>query len=245
MHYFKRNIGDYHKKAGRLSMLEHGAYTLLMDACYDREKFPTLEQALDWCWARSVDEIAAVKFVLDKFFCLDGDLYMQKRIADEIDGYHQKSKINKQIALDREEAKRTERARMEHETCTNEHLTTNQEPLTKNQEPEDQKPCDQQAESPARETVPFEKIRKVYNEICVPTLSEALKLDDKRKRNIRKCWAMEIEGDRPFKSGDFWRQYFTDCLLDQHWVGNNDRGWKADIEFLTRETSVLKVLERA
>jgi len=29
MHYFKRNIGDYHKKAGRLSMLEHGAYTLL------------------------------------------------------------------------------------------------------------------------------------------------------------------------------------------------------------------------
>ena len=37
MHYYKRNIGDYHKKAGRLSMIEHGAYTLLIDACYDRE----------------------------------------------------------------------------------------------------------------------------------------------------------------------------------------------------------------
>jgi len=51
MHYFKRNIGDYHKKAGRLSMLEHGAYTLLMDACYDRERFPTMDEAIDWCWA--------------------------------------------------------------------------------------------------------------------------------------------------------------------------------------------------
>ena len=43
MHYFKRNIGDYHKKAGRLSMLEHGAYTLLIDSCYDRERFPTMD----------------------------------------------------------------------------------------------------------------------------------------------------------------------------------------------------------
>jgi uncharacterized protein YdaU (DUF1376 family) len=245
MHYFKRNIGDYHKKAGRLSMLEHGAYTLLMDACYDREKFPTLEEAFDWCWARSVDEIEAVKFVLDKFFCLDGGLYTQKRIADEIDGYHQKSKTNKQIALDREAAKRTLRERTEHETCTNEHLTTNQEPLTTNQEPEDQKHCDQQAESPEKERIPFEKIRMAYNEVCVPVLSEALKLDDKRKRNIRKCWAMEVSGEYPFRSGEFWRRYFTDCLKDPHWTGSNDRGWKADIEFLTRETTVLKVLERA
>ena len=42
MHYYKRNLGDYAKKAGRLSMLEHGSYTLLIDACYDRERFPTI-----------------------------------------------------------------------------------------------------------------------------------------------------------------------------------------------------------
>lgn len=245
MHYFKRNIGDYHKKAGRLSMLEHGAYTLLMDACYDREKFPTLEQALDWCWARSGDEIAAVTFVLEKFFYFDGQQYMQQRIADEIDRYHQNAKTNKQIALDREAAKRAERERNVHEACTDEHLTTNQEPLTTNQEQKDQKPCDPQAESPAREKIPFEKIRSIYNEVCTPVLPEALKLDEKRKRNIRKCWVMDIAGDQPFKSGDFWRQYFTDCLLDLHWTGNSPGGWKANIEFLTRETSVLKVLERA
>lgn len=151
MHYFKRNIGDYHKKAGRLSMLEHGAYTLLMDACYDREKFPTMEQAIDWCWARSDGEIAAVKFVLDKFFTLDGDQYTQQRIADEIDGYHQKSKVNKQIALDREAARRTKRERIENETCTDRHLTTNQEPLTTNQEPQ-KNIGDQQADAEQKPT---------------------------------------------------------------------------------------------
>ena len=77
MHYFKRNIGDYHKKAGRLSMLEHGAYTLLIDSCYDRERFPTMDEAIDWCWARTDEEIAAVRFVLGKFFELVEGRYVQ------------------------------------------------------------------------------------------------------------------------------------------------------------------------
>ena len=71
MHYYKRNIGDYAKKAGRLSMLEHGAYTLLLDACYDRERFPTLDEAIEWTWARTDAEIEAVKFVLARFFTLE------------------------------------------------------------------------------------------------------------------------------------------------------------------------------
>lgn len=142
MHYFKRNIGDYHKKAGRLSMLEHGAYTLLMDSCYDREKFPTEQEAIDWCWARSEAEINAVKFVLSKFFTLQGGIYVQQRIADEIEAFHAKSLKNQQIAIEREKAKRTKRAQDKHETCeehhvysTNEHLTTNHKPLTINTNP--------------------------------------------------------------------------------------------------------------
>lgn len=92
MHYFKRNIGDYHKKAGRLTMLQHGAYTLLLDACYDRETFPTLEQALDWCWASTDEEKDAVEFVLKKFFILENGLYIQHRIQDELEKYRRNSK---------------------------------------------------------------------------------------------------------------------------------------------------------
>ena len=85
MYYYKKNIGDYYKKTGRLSMLEHGAYTLLIDACYDREVFPTYEDALDWTWARSEAEEQAVKFVLTKFFTLKDGVYIQTRIQEEVE----------------------------------------------------------------------------------------------------------------------------------------------------------------
>jgi len=136
MHYFKRNIGDYHKKAGRLSMLEHGAYTLLIDSCYDRERFPSLDDAIEWTWAKTDEEIAAVKFVLSKFFLLQEGFFIQKRIIEEIENYHSNSATNKRIAQEREEKRRLKTARSVHEPYTNEHEPPpNQEPLTNNHKP--------------------------------------------------------------------------------------------------------------
>ena len=100
MHYYKRNLGDYAKKAGRLSMLQHGSYTLLLDACYDREEFPTLEQAIEWTWASTTEEVEAVTFVLRKFFVLEEGVYVQKRIQEELAVYQEKSGTNKRIAIE-------------------------------------------------------------------------------------------------------------------------------------------------
>jgi|TARA_R110000796_G_scaffold251207_1_gene382087 uncharacterized protein YdaU (DUF1376 family) len=134
MHYYKKNIGDYHKKAGRLSMLQHGSYTLLIDSCYDRERFPTIEEAIDWTWASSVEEIEAVKFVLNKFFILEDGVYIQNRIEEELNDYHQKALTNKRIAQERETNRKgndTKRVRSVYESPPNHKpLTINQEPLT-------------------------------------------------------------------------------------------------------------------
>ena len=138
MHYYKRNIGDYHKKAGRLTMLQHGAYTLLMDACYDREKFPTKEDAIEWLWANTPEEIAAIDFVLKKFFTEVDGVFVQFRIESELGNYTKNAETNKRIAIEREEKRRvksTKRTQTVDDSNTNRHLTTNQEPLTKNQEP--------------------------------------------------------------------------------------------------------------
>lgn len=132
MHWYKKDIGKYAKKAARLTMLQHGAYTILIDSCYDREQFPTLEQAIDWCWASSEDEIAAVKFVLNKFFTLDNDgVYTDADILLDLLGYKENANKNKAIALDREAKKRenktnrsinsTNRAQVVNDTSTNEH----------------------------------------------------------------------------------------------------------------------------
>jgi uncharacterized protein YdaU (DUF1376 family) len=115
-----------------------------MDACYDRERFPTEADAIDWCWASTPEEIAAVKFVLSKFFELVDGKYTQTRIQEEINDFHGKSETNRQIALEREEKRRNARnvlkeARNVNDPSPEQHepppnhkpLTTNQKPISK------------------------------------------------------------------------------------------------------------------
>jgi phage replication O-like protein O len=100
-----------------------------------------------------------------------------------------------------------------------------------------------QPDASKAERIPFSKIMDLYNRVCGDKLPRCLKLNEKRKRQIRNCWNLEINGAFPFRTGDFWEGYFNDCLTNRHWIGQNDSGWTADIEFLTRQDKVLKVLE--
>ena len=154
MHYYKKNLGDYYKKAGRLSILQHGVYTLLIDACYDRECFPTFDEAMDWTWAGTPDEVQAVEFVLKKFFTLEDGVYVQKRIKEELADYANQKAINsangkkggrpkkEQKDTDSEAEKthsvleETQSVNLETEKKPNqEPLTINHKPRTTNQEP--------------------------------------------------------------------------------------------------------------
>jgi len=136
VHYYKKNIGDYYKKAGRLTMLQHGSYTLLIDSCYDRERFPTLDDAISWCWASTDEEVDAIKFVLDKFFVLDDGVYKQNRIEEEINKYHKNAKINKRIAREREEKRRAAKKKKSKKRGRSvDEAPPNQEPPTKNHQP--------------------------------------------------------------------------------------------------------------
>lgn len=142
MHYYKRHLGDYAKKAGHLSMLEHGAFTLILDYYYDREQAPTKAEAIRYARARTPEEIAAVESVLDQFFELVGDRHHQNRCDEELSAYVAIVETNRRVALTRETTKRarsvhepsTKRARKAHALSTE--RSPNQEPLTKNQEPE-------------------------------------------------------------------------------------------------------------
>lgn len=142
MHYYKRNIGDYHKKAGRLSILEHGVYTLLLDACYDRERFPTLDEAMDWAWARTEEEEAAVRFVLKKFFTEIDGVYVQSHIQEELEAYKAKAEINARIAKEREEKRKVKKQSVHDEapsvndSCkSGDEAPPNHKPLTNNHKP--------------------------------------------------------------------------------------------------------------
>lgn len=111
-------------------------------------------------------------------------------------------------------------------------------------EPEQQGTPEPDQPVPAKaDRIPYSRIAEIYNTVCGEKLPKCLKLSTKRKNLIKGCWNLEINGVHPFRKGEFWTLYFTDCLTNKHWIGENDRGWTADIEFLTRQDKVLKVLE--
>jgi uncharacterized protein YdaU (DUF1376 family) len=86
MDYYRRYTGDYLKKTLRLSMVEDGAYTRLLDHYYTEEG--PLPKALDEVYkiarATKPAERDAVRAVLDKHFDLQHDGYHNERADEEL-----------------------------------------------------------------------------------------------------------------------------------------------------------------
>ena len=70
MHYYTHHLGDYAKDTGHLSLLEHGAYRVLLDWAYASERgLPESEEDIfRICRARSTKEEEAVRRVVLEFF---------------------------------------------------------------------------------------------------------------------------------------------------------------------------------
>ena len=113
MNYYEHHLGDYFKDAGHLSMIEHGAYRLLLDAYYIREA-PLPAEIKECCKlarASSKPERDAVAYVLREFFELRADGWHQDRADREIERYKDKQAKAKRSAEARWNApkKHTER----------------------------------------------------------------------------------------------------------------------------------------
>lgn len=194
-------------------MLQHGSYTLLIDACYDREQFPTLEEAIEWTWASTTEETEAVTFVLRKFFTLEGDVYVQNRVREEIEAYHGKAETNKRIAEDRERNKReastsgaktpTNRARVVNEA------PPNQEPLTINHKPKEKK-------SASALTIPG---------VDDDLMADFLKIRKAKKAPLTKTAIAGIKREAD-KAGLTMTEAITACV-ECNWQGFN-AGWYAE-----------------
>lgn len=84
VNYYSRHLGDYARDTAHLSLLEHGAYTLLLDRYYATERGIPDDQVHRLVRARTPAERAAVDSVLSEFFTLSDGLWINKRADAEI-----------------------------------------------------------------------------------------------------------------------------------------------------------------
>lgn len=97
MNYYKRHLGDYAKDAGHLTMLEHGAYNLLIDRYYSVERPIQIDEAMKVCRARSSAEREAVESVLREFFSECDSGFRHNRCDEEIAAYNEKANRNREL----------------------------------------------------------------------------------------------------------------------------------------------------
>jgi uncharacterized protein YdaU (DUF1376 family) len=84
MNYYERYCGDYQRDTAHLTLCEHGAFTMLLDAYYSTEKpLPSEHSSLyRICRAMSKVEQAAVRSVADEFFPIGEDGQRHNNRAD-------------------------------------------------------------------------------------------------------------------------------------------------------------------
>jgi uncharacterized protein YdaU (DUF1376 family) len=87
LNYYRRYVGDYLRDTPRLSVLEHGAYNLLLDYYYaDEQPLPTDRlEVYTMVRAMTPADRKAVDKVLDKYFQLGDDGWHNKRADHEIE----------------------------------------------------------------------------------------------------------------------------------------------------------------
>jgi len=87
MNYYRRYVGDYLRDTARLSMIEHGAYNLLLDYYYADEQPLPLDHDELYMMVRAMrpDDRRAIDKVLGIFFKAMPDGYHQKRVDHEIE----------------------------------------------------------------------------------------------------------------------------------------------------------------
>ena len=87
MNFYPRFIGDYQRDTSRLTMIDHGAYTLLLDDYYGTERPlpPDAPSLYHICRATTEAEREAVVRVADAFFPVASDgLRHHRRVDEEI-----------------------------------------------------------------------------------------------------------------------------------------------------------------
>lgn len=257
MNFYKRFVGDYARDTGHLSMLEHGAYNLLLDWYYANESPIPADKAYRIGKAGNKDERKAVDFVLAEFFTKSGESWVSGRCESEISKTSEKSTKASASANTRwSQYERNANASEPHMRSASLRNASQTPDSREDQErPTDLSPADANDDQPAvKEFIPAQQVADAYNEICGDIFPAVCKLTDKRRKAIRSRWLADANAEKDQARTNnlgYWRRYFAYCRNDINFfrqaasgeLHGAHAGWRPDFDFLMRESTWLGVKE--
>ena len=133
MHYYQFNIGDYAKSTKHLDPIEDLIYRRLLDIYYDTEKPISSDIKKTARLIGLKNNEKETQAILDEFFHLTKNGYIQKRAKKEIEHYAAKANTARVNGKKGGRPKKTQSVNLANPEITG--LKAKQEPITNNQEP--------------------------------------------------------------------------------------------------------------
>ena len=246
MHYYQFNIGDYLSHTKHLDAMEDLAYRRLLDLYYLHER--PLNSGIASV-ARQIgmrDHETEVKSVLEEFFNLSDDGWINQRADKEIKHFH--SKIDQASRAGKASAERRMSAR-----STDVQLTNNQEPITNNQ----LKPsiCPPDGELDLAKKLPVcdhKAVIELYHQ-NLPTMRRVEVWNETRAGYLRQRWrevAAELAQAQDITASDvlnWWGEFFQSVGKSKFLTGRvnskDGRAFVADLEWILKPSNFAKIVE--
>ena len=120
-----------------------------------------------------------------------------------------------------------------------------EKPILQAGKPEDKK-------TKTKTAAPVAEIVKAYNAVLGEVMPKAVELTDYRKREITARWKQLLGSLNPrgkirysgVEDGlHYWRGLFAKALENSHWCGDNDRNWRADLDWFMKPRNFTKLVE--
>ena len=266
VNYYERHLGDYARDTAHLSMLEHGAYGLLLDRYYATEAGIPADQAHRLARAKSPAERAAVDAVLTEFFTLSGGLWINSRADREVEKAQTKIEAARRNGKTGGRPKKNPEGTQQKPTglsLGSENGTQAKALQTPDTIEELSTPSVSHppavAGGKARPSVPcpYDAIVAAYHD-ALPSLPAVRLMGEPRKKAMRKVWGWVLgstkpDGSRRATTADealawfgayFARASDNDFLMGRGARSSEHAGWQCDIDFLLTDKGMRHVIEK-
>lgn len=251
--YMQFYVADYLADTAHLTTEEHGAYLLLLFSYWQTGK-PLKADRLASIARMSNERWTNVEQTLSEFFHVSKGTWTHFRVEADLEKVNTKSRNNSEAGKASARARALAKQALADSYSTN--VATNAERSfnharsrdtdTDTDTEQNQKPLSF-AEEPdpvlrKRDETPYADFLATYQRVCAGRLKPAEKLNDKRRIAIRRAWNFRARGKYPFRESGFLERYLERLCSDPFKVGENPRGWRADIEYAFREKTMTDVL---
>lgn len=246
MNYYKHHIGDYAAATAHLTWDEDMAYTKLLRVFY-RDERPLPADIAATCRlvrAGTKPQKDAVARVLQEFFSLTADGWVQGRAEKEVIRKNEIRDANRLIALEREA---TKRARSDHETFT--HADADRAPS--------HKPLATSHKEAITPVVPggdseASPVIDAYHQ-KLPKCQRVAFVNPKRKKRIAMAnkLARQLASEQGWEwdAHEFWAAYFVECSADPWMRGEvpnpKNPNWRQNLDVLLSEDRFAAVMDKA